>query len=34
MATAATLDLDRVIGVLVRHLGAENPRIDRLRALG
>jgi hypothetical protein len=34
MAAAGTLDLDRVIGVLVRLLGGDDPRIDRLRALG
>jgi len=33
MRTADTLDLDRVIGVLVRYLGADDARIERLRAL-
>jgi predicted nucleotidyltransferase len=33
MAAAATLDLDRVIGVLVRYLGPGDERIERLRAL-
>ncbi len=31
---AGTLDLDRVVGVLVRYLGADDDRIDRLLALG
>lgn len=33
MAAAGTLDLDRVIGVLVRHLGAADARIERLQTL-
>jgi hypothetical protein len=33
MLRAGTLDVDRVLGVLVRHLGGEDPRIERLRAL-
>ena len=31
MQSAATLDIDRVIGVLVRYLGAGGERIDRPR---
>lgn len=34
MAAAGTLDLDLVTGVLVRHLGADDPRIARLQTLG
>jgi hypothetical protein len=34
MQAAGTLDLDRVIGVLVRYLGADDERIARLVALG
>lgn len=34
MQAAGTLDLDRVIGVLVRYLGADDERISRLVALG
>lgn len=34
MRDAGTLDLDRVVGVLVRYLGREDERIDRLLALG
>jgi len=34
MQAAGTLDLDRVIGVLVRYLGPDDDRIDRLVALG
>ena len=30
---AGTLDVDRVVGVLVRYLGADDPRIARLLAL-
>ncbi len=30
MAVAGTLDTDRVVGVLVRYLGADDPRITRL----
>jgi hypothetical protein len=33
MAAAGTLDLDRVIGALVRYLGPTDDRIERLRAL-
>jgi len=33
MATAGTLDLDEVLGPLVRHLGGDDPRIERLRRL-
>jgi hypothetical protein len=33
MAAAGTLDLDRVIGVLVRYLGPTDERIERLRTL-
>ena len=33
MQAAGTLDLDLVTGVLVRHLGADDERLDRLRAL-
>jgi hypothetical protein len=34
MHDAGTLDLDLVTGVLVRHLGADDERIARLRTLG
>lgn len=34
MAAAGTLDVDRVVGVIVRHLGADDDRIPRLQALG
>lgn len=34
MQAIGALDLDRVIGVLVRHLGIDDERIDRRRALG
>jgi len=34
MATAGTLDLDRVVGILVRYLGADDDRIERLLTLG
>jgi hypothetical protein len=34
MRDAGTLDVDRVVGVLVRYLGADDPRIARLLALG
>ena len=34
MQAAGTLDVDRVIGVLVRYLGADDERVERLRALG
>jgi hypothetical protein len=33
MADMGTLDLDRLIGVLVRYLGVADPRIERLRTL-
>ena len=33
MQSAGTLDIDRVIGVLVRRLGPGDERIDRLRGL-
>lgn len=33
MAAVGTLDLDRVIGVLVRYLGAADERIEGLQAL-
>ena len=33
MAGAGTLDIDRVIGVLVRYRGADDERIERLRSL-
>lgn len=33
MAAAGTLDLDRVVGILVRQLGADDDRIGRLLAL-
>lgn len=34
MRDAGTLDLDRVVGVLVRYLGPTDERVDRLRSLG
>jgi hypothetical protein len=34
MAAAGTLDADRVVGVLVRHLGADDPRATRVLGLG
>lgn len=34
MAAAGTLDVDAVLGVLVRYLGGSDPRVERLRALG
>jgi len=34
MLRAGTLDIDRVVGVLVNYLGLDDPRIERLRALG
>jgi hypothetical protein len=34
MQAAGTLDLDRVVGVLVRYLGADDERIARLLTLG
>ena len=33
MAAAGTLDIDRVLGLLVRYLGADDERIERLRHL-
>jgi hypothetical protein len=33
MAEVGTLDLDRLVGVLVRYLGAADERIERLRSL-
>jgi hypothetical protein len=33
MLAAATLDIDRVLGVLSRYLGATDHRVDRLRAM-
>jgi hypothetical protein len=33
MCAAGTLDVDRVVGVLVRYLGADDDRIVRLRSL-
>lgn len=33
MAEAGTLDLDRLVGVLVRYLGAGDERIERVRSL-
>jgi hypothetical protein len=33
MAGAGTLDADRVVGVLVRHLGADDPRVAKVLAL-
>lgn len=34
MIAVLTLDLDRVIGVLVRHLGPTDHRVERLQAVG
>jgi hypothetical protein len=34
MAAAGTLDIDRVVGVIVRYLGADDERVSRLLALG
>ncbi|QXC61947.1 hypothetical protein KSP35_03770 [Aquihabitans sp. G128] len=34
MAGAGTLDVERVAAVLTTYLGADDPRIDRLRTLG
>lgn len=34
MATAGTLDADRVVGILSHYLGADDARIDRLRRIG
>jgi hypothetical protein len=33
MLTAGTLDRDRVLGVLIRYVGSDDPRIERFRAL-
>ena len=33
MAAAGTMDLDRVIGVLVRYLGGTDERVERVRGL-
>jgi hypothetical protein len=33
MVAAGTLDVDRVVGVLVRYLGADDERVERLVAL-
>ncbi len=33
MVAAGTLDVDRVLGVLVRYLGPSDERVDRLRSL-
>jgi hypothetical protein len=33
MATAGTLDVEAVLGVLVRYLGGSDPRVARLRSL-
>ena len=33
MAEMGTLDLDRLVGVLVRYLGAKDERVERLRSL-
>ena len=33
MAVAGTLDVEAVVGVLVRHLGGDDPRVERLLAL-
>jgi hypothetical protein len=34
MCAAGTLELDRVLGVLVEYLGPDDERVARLRALG
>jgi hypothetical protein len=34
MADAGTLDVDRVVGILVRYLGAPDERIERAARLG
>ena len=34
MASAGTLDADRVVGVLVRYLGGDDPRVAKVLALG
>ncbi len=33
MLVAGTLDVERVLGTLVRHLGGDDPRVERLRSL-
>ncbi len=33
MVATGSLDLDRVIGVIVRYLGGDDPRVERLRDL-
>jgi hypothetical protein len=33
MAAAGTLDVEAVLGVVVRYLGGEDHRVERLRAL-
>ncbi len=33
MATAGTLDVEAVLGVLVRYLGGDDPRIEKVRRL-
>jgi hypothetical protein len=33
MLAAGSLDIDRVLGVLSRYLGATDHRVDRLRAM-
>jgi hypothetical protein len=34
MVEAGTLDVARVLGVLVQHLDVEDPRVPRVRAMG
>jgi hypothetical protein len=34
MAATGSLDADRVVGVLVRYLGADDPRVGKVLALG
>jgi hypothetical protein len=34
MSAAGTLDVDAVVGVLVRYLGADDHRVTRLLSLG
>jgi hypothetical protein len=34
MAAAGSLDVEAVLGVLVRYLRGDDPRVGRLRALG
>jgi hypothetical protein len=33
MVAAGTLDIEHVLGVVVRYLGAADPRVERLRSL-